>query len=244
MQALSNTLIEATTIRYANILQRFPALRHVVNTHGADRKWGSAHPDDCAQGNYFYSPPTNAQIHALREAQSLKQTNSVNKYLGAVYLDEETQEQINKGNLSLIITIPPRCIHIHPSPNTRFPKKKGTSHLPIGIILGINSREKTANSTDILIAMHTLHQWKKKHRRAATIHETSLIAELTKQPLESLSLQEKDWHDAIRRAWKWTTCTQRRPIRCEPTQRLQRIQRPNEKHRPETLHLLCTRMGR
>ena len=107
--------------------------------------------------------------------------------------------------MSLIITIPPRYIHIYPHPNTRSPKKKGTSHLPIGIILGINSREKTANSTDILIAIHTLHQWKKKHCRAATIHETSLIAELTNQPLENLSLQEKDWHDAIRRAWKWTT---------------------------------------
>jgi hypothetical protein len=96
-------------------------------------------------------------------------------------------------------------MNIHPPPNTRFPKKKGTSHLPMGIILGINSREKTANSTDILIAIHTLQQRKKKYCRAATIHETNLIAELTSQPLESLSLQEKDWHDAIQRAWKWTT---------------------------------------
>jgi hypothetical protein len=68
-----------------------------------------------------------------------------------------------------------------------------------------------------------------KHCRAATIHETSLLVELTKQPLESLSLQEKDWHDTIRRAWKWTTSPTgsqgivlKEDQSDEPTQRLQK----------------------
>jgi hypothetical protein len=133
--------------------------------------------------------------------QSLKQTNSGKKSLGVVFLDDATQEEINKGNLSLIITIPPRCMNIHPPPNTRFPKKKGTSHLP----MGRHQLQRENRKQHILIAIHTLQQWKKKYCRAATIHETNLIAELTSQPLESLSLQEKDWHGAIQRAWKWTT---------------------------------------
>jgi hypothetical protein len=59
IQFLSNTLIGATTIRYATILQTSPSLQHVVNRHGADRLWGSCHPKDCTQDNYFYSPPNN-----------------------------------------------------------------------------------------------------------------------------------------------------------------------------------------
>jgi hypothetical protein len=205
IQFLSNTLIGATTIRYANILQKSPSLQHVVNRHGADRLWGSCHPKYCTQDNYFYSPPNNDQISALQEAQNLKQTNVVGKTLGVVLLDEETLAEIAQSKLTLIATIPPRCINVHPHPNTRIPKKKGTTHLPIGLVLGITLATKTSNNTEVLIAINTLRKWKKKYCPAATIHEDNFITELTNQPSKNFSLQESDWHKAILEAWKWTT---------------------------------------
>jgi hypothetical protein len=205
LQFLSNTLIGATTIRYANILQKSPSLQHVVNKHGADRLWGSCHPKDCTQDNYFYSPPNNDQITALHEAQNLKLTNVVDKTLGVVLLDEETLAEIAQSKLTLIATIPPRCINIHPHPNTRIPKKKGTTHLPIGLVLGITPATKTSNNTEVLIAINTLREWKKKYCPAATIHEDNFITELTNQPSKNFSLQKSDWHKAILEAWKWTT---------------------------------------
>jgi hypothetical protein len=167
--------------------------------------WGSCHPKDCTQDNYFYSPPNNDQITALHEAQNLKLTNGVEKTLGVVLLDKETLAKIAQSKLTLIATIPPRCINIHPHPNTRIPKKKGTTHLPIGLVLGITPATKTSNNTEVLIAINTLREWKKKYCPAATIHEENFVTELTNQPSRNFSLQESDWHKAILEAWKWTT---------------------------------------
>jgi hypothetical protein len=224
MQALSNTLIEATTIRYANILQKSPALRHVVNTHGADRKWGSTHPDDCAQET---TSTHHQQMHKSMP-QSLKQTNSVKKSLGVVFLDDATQEEINNGNLSLIITIPPRCMNIHPPPNTRFPKKKGTSgNHPRHQLQRENRKQHrhthrhthtTTMEKEILSSCHDPRN--KPHCRA---HQSA-----TREPFpprERLARCNSTCMEMDDIAHRLSgNRTQRRPIRCEPTQRLRKVQ--------------------
>jgi hypothetical protein len=205
IQFLASTLIDATTIRYANILQKSPCLQHVVNKHGADRMWGSSHPETCAQNNFVYSPPNNDQLGALREAQDLKSKSMIDKTLGAVFLDKETMDEIEQSNLTLIATIPPRGVHIHPHPSTRIPKQKGTTHLPIGLVLGISPAAKIVDNTEVLIAIHTLRNWQKKHCPTAQLHEENFVRELANQPSSNFFLQEGDWHKAILEAWNWTT---------------------------------------
>ena len=56
-QALAHTLIGAETVRYVNILQRSPIMKHVINKEGTDRMWGSSgSKEDIIKGNYYYSP--------------------------------------------------------------------------------------------------------------------------------------------------------------------------------------------
>ena len=68
-QALAHTLIDADTIRYANVLQKSPTMQHIINEEGADRLWGSqgSKDKDSHKGNYYYSPPLNNQIPASKQ---------------------------------------------------------------------------------------------------------------------------------------------------------------------------------
>jgi hypothetical protein len=70
-QALAHTFIDADTIRYANVLQRSPALTHVINAEGADRMWGSQgiKDNEAQKGNYYYSPGFKHQIAAIKTAE-------------------------------------------------------------------------------------------------------------------------------------------------------------------------------
>ena len=95
-------------------------------------------------------------------------------------------------------------MHIHPHPNTRIPKKKGTTHLAMGLVLGVSPGTKTTKNTEVLIAIHTLKEWQEKYCPAATIHQDNLIAELSDHPTKNFSLRESDWHRAILDEWKWT----------------------------------------
>jgi hypothetical protein len=63
-QALAHTLIDADTIRYANVLPKSPALTHVLNAEGADRMWGSQgiKDNEAHTGDYYYSPGFKHQI--------------------------------------------------------------------------------------------------------------------------------------------------------------------------------------
>jgi hypothetical protein len=203
LQSLASSLVQATTIRYANILQKTPKLKHVVNTHGADRLWGSKHPDECPKDNYFYSPPVNFQLKALRLSAELKRSDTIQKTFGVVLLDADTQAEIDQGHLALIATIPARCMHLSFPPSTRKPKKKGTTHLSIGLILGISKKAKTRENADILIAIHTLRHWQRKFCPAAVLHEETLVTELSNQSMDNFSLTDDDWHKHILHAWRW-----------------------------------------
>jgi hypothetical protein len=116
-QALAHTLIEADTVRYANILQKSPILKHVINQEGADRMWGSkSKENDTHKGNYYYSPPSNTQSNALKTAAEQKREGSIPKTMGLLRLDPATRVEIEKGNLTLIATIPKGDVPIQPHP--------------------------------------------------------------------------------------------------------------------------------
>jgi hypothetical protein len=202
-QALAHTLIEADTVRYANILQKSPILKHVINQEGADRMWGSkSKENDTHKGNYYYSPPSNTQSNALKTAAEQKREGSIPKTMGLLRLDPATRVEIEKGNLTLIATIPKGDVPIQPHPSTKRPSKKACNTYEYGIVLGIHSRHKTLDKQQILIAIHTMRHWKENLYPRATIHERALYEEVTGKK-DKCPYNDKDWHDIITQAWNW-----------------------------------------
>jgi large subunit ribosomal protein L40e len=203
-QALAHTLIEADTMRYANVLQQSPALKHVINEDGADRMWGSqgSKERDTHKGNYYYSPPCDTQLNALQTAAEHKRTGSVSKTMGLLRLDLDTQKEIQKGDLTLIATIPKGNVKIQPHPSTRRPTSKDRDTYQYGLVLGIHSSHKSLDKKEILIAIHTMRHWKKTLYPRATINEQALYKEITGRK-DNCSYNDKDWHDIITQTWKW-----------------------------------------
>jgi ribonuclease HI len=202
-QALAHTLIEADTVRYANILQKSPILKHVINEEGADRMWGSkSNKTDTHKGNYYYSPPSNAQSNALKIATEQKRTGSISKTMGLLCLDPITRIEIEKTNLTLIATIPKGDVKIKAHPSTRRPIDKDITTYEYGIVLGIHPSHKTLDKKQILITINTMRHWKKSLYPRATINEQALFEEVTGKK-GKCPYNDTDWHGIITQAWSW-----------------------------------------
>ena len=202
-QALAHTLIEADTVRYANILQKSPILKHVVNEDGPDRMWGSKGPEeDSHKGNYYYAPPSNMQLKALRTAAEHKRTGSISKTMGLLRLDPDTRTEINQGNLTLVATIPTGDLILQPHPSTKRAANKSTDTYDYGIVLGIHPSQKTLDKKQILIVIHTMRHWKKTLYPNTTLNERALYEEITGAK-GKCPYKDSDWHNIITNAWRW-----------------------------------------
>jgi hypothetical protein len=205
IQFLAKNLIDASSIRFGNILQKSTAISNVINTHGADRMWGSFSPNDvdCPQDNYYYAPNTYQYEQALRSAACHKENNIIDKSLGVVQLTPEVKDYIKEQKLSLIVTIPARAIHLFPSHFTKTPIKKSTSSYDIGIVMAIANDKKTVCESKIILNLNILQNWKQRFCPSAIIHERRLVQELSDNPYEHYDLSKENWNKQIERQWDW-----------------------------------------
>jgi hypothetical protein len=205
LQSLARNLVDASSFRYGNILQKSAALSNVVNSHGADRMWGSVNPTDlhCPQDNYFYSPNVFQSERALKSAALHKKECNIGKSLGVVELTPKIKDHIKRQKLSLVATIPARAIHLFPSPFTKTPIKKCTTSHEMGIILAIDKENKTVVESEILLSLNILQNWKQNFCPTAVIHENTLVKELTDKRHEDFDLSSANWNKHITKKWEW-----------------------------------------
>ena len=122
--------------------------------------------------------------------------------MGLLRLDPATRVEIEKGNLTLIATIPKGDVPIQAHPSTKRPTNKDSTSYEYGIVLGIHPSRKTLDKKQILIAIHTMRHWKNTLYPRATIREHALYEEITGKK-GKCPYNDKDWHDIITQAWNW-----------------------------------------
>jgi hypothetical protein len=205
LQFLARNLIDASAIRYGNILQKSAAIPTVINSHGADRMWGSIHPDSagCPKSNYYYAPSNHRWKKAVQLAAGHKRDNIIDSSLGVLQLTPEVKRFIKQQKVSIIATIPARAIHLFPSPLTRRPVKKSTSSYEIGIILATAEGKKTDCESELLTYLNILENWKQRFCPSAIIHRHNLIQELSNKAYEDFDLSQDNWNKLIAKRWEW-----------------------------------------
>jgi len=182
VQPLAKALIGAEAYRGATILQKTPALPHIINTNGADRAWGTSDPSapDCPNCNYIYTPTQIQQANALETAARHKTTSYCEKSLGLIALNPEALKQLESLPLSIVALLPPNAIKLH-APNTaRAPRKKSGNPISYGLVMAVAPSAQTSDETEVLTTLNALRCWKDKFcpeaRRTKTASSRNSLA--------------------------------------------------------------------